>query len=133
MLFDTRENTEIYRLNAKIKALTSKGALIEVVEKNNSRTTKQNASIHLYCEMIAETLNDLGHTFEYTGIKGVKMELRYTMLLVKTTLWKPIQMALFEKESTTELTTKEVSEVAEHIERYFATIGLDLPFPHVEK
>lgn len=107
--------------------------MVEMTERKGSRTLRQNNAIHLYCEQIAELLNDLGWTFRFEGLKHTEMELKYTMILVKETIWRPIQIALFRKESTTELSTKEVSEVAEQIEHFFATRqGVDIPFPSLE-
>ena len=100
--------------------------------ETSKRTVNQNASIHLYLTQIADALNEKGRTFNFEGIKGVKMELQYTQILLKETLWRPVQMALFDKKSTTELTTKEVSEIAKPIEMFFAKQGLNIPFPSIE-
>ena len=132
MTYDLNDIGELALFNSKISLLKSKKAVVELTEKKKQRTLKQNNAIHLYCEMIAEALNDLGWTFRYSGIKGVEMELKYTPTIVKETIWRPIQMALFGKESTTELTTTEVSEISEQIEMFFAKQGIDLPFPSIE-
>ncbi len=132
MIYNLSDTIDLAKFNTKIAVLKSKGATVEMKEKKGSRTLKQNNAIHLYCEMIAETFNEMGWTFRFEGVKNVEMELTYSMILVKETMWKPIQMALFSKESTTELTRKEVSEVAEQIEHFFAQRGINLPFPSIE-
>ncbi len=132
MIYTLSNTTDLARFNTKIAMLKSKGATIEMKEKKGTRTLKQNNAIHLYCEMIAECFNEMGWTFKFEGVKGMEIELQYTMILVKETLWKPIQMALFNKKSTTELERREVTEVAEKIEQFFALQGIDLPFPSIE-
>lgn len=132
MLYNLADIADRAKFNAKCEILKQKGADVELTEKKASRTLRQNAAIHLYCELIAECLNEVGLTFSYTGIKGMKMELRYSKELIKETLWKPIQMALFGKESTTQLNREEVSEIAGQIEHFFASQGIDLPFPSIE-
>lgn len=133
MLFNLSHTEDLAKFNTKTSLLKSKGATVEMKEKKGSRTLRQNKAIHLYCEMIAEMLNEIGWTFRFEGLKNTEMELKYTMILVKETIWRPIQIALFGKESTTELSTKEVSEVSEQIEHFFAVKqGIDLPFPSIE-
>ena len=132
MIYNLSNPSELYKFNTSLNLLKSKGATVELTEKKNARTLKQNSSIHLYCEMVADILNELGRTFQYKGIKGVEMDMRYTGVIVKEMMWKPIQNALFDKKSTTELTTKEVSEVAFHIEAFFSNQGVDVPFPSLE-
>lgn len=129
MIYDLLEPTEQIRLTARLQILKKKGALVDLTEKTKKRTVTQNSAIHKYCEMIAEVLNDMGHTFEFKGLKKMQIEIPYSAILVKETIWKPIQMALFDKSSTTELTTSEVSKVAEPIEMMFAKMDIVLPFP----
>ncbi len=132
MIFDLTNIEDAVKFDNRVKILKQKKSTVEIKEKKKTRTLKQNSSIHLYCEMISDVLNELGHTFSFIGLKGVKMEIQYTPELIKSTLWKPIQMAMYNKESTTELTTTEVSEVAMQIECFFAGQGFDLPFPCIE-
>jgi len=129
MIYDLSNSHDAYKFEQKAKRVKQLKKVVELSEKQNSRTLSQNSAIHLYCEMIAEMFTDMGQMFTYRGVKGVDMEIKYTMELVKSTIWKPIQQALFGVESTTQLTTKQVSEVAEQIEMFFAKQGIDLPFP----
>ncbi len=126
------ETTDLARFNSQIAVLKNRGAVVEMKEKKGTRTLKQNNSIHLYCQMIADVFNELGWTFRFTGVKGINIEIEYTMILVKETIWRVIQMALFNKKSTKDLTRSEVTKVAEQIERSLALKGIDLPFPSIE-
>jgi hypothetical protein len=96
------------------------------------RTNEQNRSMHKFFEIVSAQLNDIGHTFNFDGIKGLKMQLPYTPEIVKNFIWRPIQSALFDKESTTRLTTKEVSQIAEIIIKFFADYGIIVEFPSKE-
>lgn len=71
------------------------------------RTIKQNKSLHKYLTMIAEQLADSGQDMR----KVVKLPIKPTMDNVKENMFKPVMTALYpDKESTTELTTKEMHE-----------------------
>lgn len=131
-IYDLSNIDELVLFNSKVNLFKAKKVVVELTEKKRTRTLSQNNSIHLYCEMISDALNELGWTFRFVGIKGVEMELKYTPTVVKETIWRPIQKALFNKESTKELTTIEVSDVAQQIEMFFANQGINLPFPSIE-
>jgi len=52
---------------------------------------------------------------------------------VKEFLWRPIQETQLRKSSTTELTTKEIDEVFNTINRYLGEkFGIHVPFPSIE-
>ena len=96
------------------------------------RTSTQNNSIHLLCEMYAEALNDSG--YEMKAVLAVKeVDVPWSKETIKEVLFKPIMLAMFDKKSTTELTTKEVSEVYETLNRHLASkFGVSVSFPSRE-
>ncbi len=133
MIYDLSNIEDKTRFKTKVATFISKGVNVELKEKRKIRTLQQNKAIHLYCEMIAEVLNDFGVTHKFRGIRGKELEVRFTKTLVKEVIWRPIQMSLFDKKSTTELTTKEVTEIAEPLEKFIAeNYAIDLPFPSEE-
>ena len=77
------------------------------------RTTKQNNSVHLFCKKLADELNGKGYYMQL--VLKPTYELRWDTKTVKEHLFKPIQKALLNKESTTELNTSEVTEVHEQL------------------
>lgn len=79
--------------------------------------------------MVSDELNNIGMTFNYSGLKGSNLELKYTQILVKETLWKPIQMTLFNKESTIDISTQEINQILDTIIKFFGENGLLLTFP----
>lgn len=101
-------------------------------EKIQVRTTNQNSSLHLFFQMIADQLNELGQEFCYTGISGKELSTPYTMNIIKEMFWKPIQLTLFDTESTTKLTTKQIDTIVDVFSKFFADKGVVIEFPSEE-
>lgn len=111
----------------------SKSALERLVEAlPHKRSSQQNKSLHVLFENMAYELNNAGYTFVFKGLKGNEIEIPYTMILVKETIWKPIQLALFGKESTTEATTNDINMIFEALGMWFANEGIVIEFPSAE-
>ena len=92
------------------------------------RTLLQNKSMHKYYSMLAEALNSAGWDMRKTLKPGI--EIPWTDISVKERLWKPIQDAMYDKQSTTQLETDEVSAVYEVLNRNTASkLGVSVPFP----
>ena len=90
------------------------------------RTSLQNRSLHKFCQMLADVLNDAGYDMKRTLKHDV--EIPWTMENVKNHLWRPIQTALTEKESTTDLDTVEPSQIHEVLSRHLASkLGVSVP------
>jgi hypothetical protein len=97
-----------------------------------ARTRQQNKALHLYYTFLANALNDAGLDMRKT-LKP-EIEIPWTPETVKEFLWRPIQRAQLQKESTTELTTKELDEVLETLSRHLGEkFGLSVPFPSIEE
>lgn len=92
------------------------------------RTPTQNNCIHEFCQNLADALNDAG--LDMRAVMKPEAEIPWTMTSAKEHLWRSIQKAMFQKESTTELTTKECSEVYETLNRHIAQkFGVSVPWP----
>jgi len=96
------------------------------------RTLQQNKALHVLFNLLAQTLNQAGLDMRRTLKEGV--EIPWSAQTVKNYLWRPIQEAQLQKESTTELTTKEVDDVLETLVRYLGEKhGVEVPpFPSIE-
>lgn len=103
--------------------------MVEVDYKpHGNRTNKQNASIHKYCSMLSTTLNDAG--LDQRKMLKPEVEIPWSMESVKDKLWRPIQMAMFDKKSSAKLDTLEVSRVYDVLNRHTASkLGVSVPFP----
>ena len=99
-----------------------------MTHKTNQRTLQQNRSLHLYFTMLADELNAAGYDMRRTLKPGV--DIPWTPDNVKEFLWKPLQHAYLDKESTTELTTKEIDKVYDVLNRHLGeTTGVTVVFP----
>lgn len=104
------------------------------LQENNvkGRSLSQNAAIHLYMTILAQELNEAG--LDMKKVLKPSVDISWNVKNVKEYIWKPIQMALKLKDSTTKLTTKEVNEVYECIDRHIGQkFGIHIPFPSYEQ
>jgi hypothetical protein len=96
------------------------------------RTLKQNNSIHKYCELLAKELNTLG--LDMRVVLKPEIKIMWTPEACKSELFKPVMKAMYGKESTTELTTSEVSKVYEQIAKLIREkFGCEIDFPSKEQ
>lgn len=97
----------------------------------DKRTLRQNASLHLWFSLVAQELNSAGLNVQQTLYGGI--ELDWTPELVKA-VWRQVQKTKLGKESTTELTTKEIDAVYEELNRWLAqNCNIHIPWPSSEK
>lgn len=95
------------------------------------RTLKQNSALHLYFTYLADELNDAGLDMRKT-LKP-EIDIPWSARTVKEHLWRPIMKAQLKKESTTELTTKEIDKVFQTITRHLSEkFGLSVEFPSID-
>jgi len=96
------------------------------------RTLTQNAAIHKYFSMLAESLNNAGLDVKKTLRHD--FDIPWSESLVKELIWKGVQKAMFDIDSTTKLDTAQVSQVYEVINRHIgSTHGVSVIFPSNEK
>lgn len=99
---------------------------IEIRRKARQRTLTQNRALHLFCGWLAEALNDAGYDMRATLRNDV--EVPWTQASVKEYLWRPIQEALTDKRSTTEITTVEPTEIHAVLARHLGErLGVTCP------
>ena len=132
--------------NDKWYLLVESGDEVELVEPNkersyhvnekteNTRSALQNASLHKLFSMWSKSLNDGGFSIQRVVALFKKAEIMWTMLSVKDIIWRNMQVALTGKESTTKLTTEEVTKVYKVTDNYLSTkVGIDsIPFPSID-
>lgn len=97
-----------------------------------NRTLPQNRSLHLYCTMLADALNDSGQDMRKT-LKP-EIDIPWTMENIKNLMFKPIIKAMFDVDSTKDLDSKQISEAYEVLNRHTAEkLGISVIWPHQEK
>lgn len=96
------------------------------------RTPKQNSAMHLYFTQVSEALNEAGYGVKRFFDEVKKVEIDWSAGQVKENIWRPLQQAMTEKYSTTELEKIEVDAVYEQVNKVLSEIGIHVPFPSEE-
>lgn len=100
-------------------------------KRDPKRTAQQNKALHVMFRLLADELNEAGLDMRKTLKPEINIE--WTDTSVKNYLWRPVQQARVGKKSTTELTTVEIDEVFNTINRHLADrFGLHVPFPSIQ-
>ncbi len=103
----------------------------EIVEEpKKQRTDPQNRALHKWLQLVAAELDREGHTLQDV-VKAIQhAEIRPNTENLKEVMWKPYQLAAFNKESTTQLETNEVDKVYEGLNKFLGEhFHLHIPFP----
>lgn len=96
-----------------------------------TRTETQNKALHLFFTQLAEELNNAGYDMKKT-LKP-EIDIPWSAHTVKEYLWRPIMTAQLGKTSTTELTTKEIDQVFDVINRHLGEkFGIHVDFPSID-
>jgi len=95
------------------------------------RTESQNKALHLYFTQLAKMLNDAG--LDMRKVLKPSISIPWTPQTIKENLWKPIMKIQTGKSSTTEMTTKDINEVYDTINRHLGEqFGITVEFPSIE-
>ena len=96
-----------------------------------NRTSAQNRSLHLLFEKLADQLNDAGYDVMRTLRHDVAIP--WTSTLIKELIWRQIQKAMYDKQSTADLTSGEMQLVYDTLNRHLGErFGLHCPWPSLE-
>lgn len=103
------------------------------VSVKRKRTHAQNASLHLWCKLMADALNAAGiDILSFPWKEGI--ELPWTKEEVKDRLWRPVQKAMTGEEHTSKATTLDYQAVYEVLNRKIASeTGIHVPWPCLEE
>lgn len=95
--------------------------------KGETRTGKQNASLHVYLRSVSDALNESGYSVEKFFKPGYQVPFNETT--VKSEIWHKMQVALTGKESSADLTPAEMTEVFDRLNAVLADKGIHVPWP----
>jgi predicted RecB family nuclease len=129
MIYQSINKHEANNARMRIDFLIKQGKSFELKEKKLTRSGKQNSALHLFFTMVADQLNDSGAEFQDAGLSTGQISTIYTCNIVKELIWRPLQTALFDVKSTTELTTCQIDRILDIIIKFFGERGLELDFP----
>ena len=131
MKYNLDVENEILNAKHKLAWFIASGKEIEMKEVGKTRTTRQNSAIHVYFELLARALSEAGLDMRKTLKPGV--EIPWSGNTVKDYLFRPIMKAQTGKDSTTELTTKEIDAVYDTLNRHLGEkFGVTVGFPSNE-
>ena len=101
----------------------------EKIEKK--RSIKQNAALHLWFQQLADTLNQDG--FDMRAVIKPEIDIMWTDYCVKEYLWRPVQIALCGKKSTTRLNTEMINKIYDVINKAIGErVDIHVPFPCID-
>jgi hypothetical protein len=106
------------------------------MEKNRKRmdkqrTLKQNKSLWLLFEMLAEELNVAG--YDMKAVLKPEVDISWNKDMIHDYLWIPIQRIMTNKNSTSELTSTEIDKIFETLNRHLGQkLGISCDFPSIE-
>ena len=100
-----------------------------------TRSGRQAAALEVWCRNVAELFNSQGITREvHSTIYGSGfLECEWRQATVKDEVWRPMQVALTQRKSTTEATTLEMAEIYEGLVLAFGNKGVQLPAWPIKK
>ena len=99
---------------------------------DKQRSTPQNSSLHVYCQLLADMLNDSGQWL-VIEINQKRSQVPWSMQSVKDYMWRPIQKAVTQKDSSARLSTKECMSVYETLNLHTAErLGISVDWPSKE-
>lgn len=100
-------------------------------KKYPKRTLTQNAALHVYFKLVADSLNSAG--LDMKKVLKPEVDIPWTPVTIKEYIWRPVQKAQLKKNSTTELTTKEIDEIFDTINRHLGEkFGVHEDWPSIE-
>lgn len=100
--------------------------------KDKKRTNQQNKALWKYFELLADTFNSMG--LDMRRVLRPSIDIPWSKESICEFLWKPIMDFQLRKESTTELTSKEVDEIYDTLNRHIGEkFGVHVPFPSEEE
>ncbi len=107
-----------------------KSVVINIDRETGVRTPKQNDSLHLYFDHLAQALNEAG--LDMKKVLKPSVDIEWTKDNIKKYIWKPLQLAITGKKSTKELDkVNEIKTIYMTIHRHMVDkFKIDVDFPH---
>jgi hypothetical protein len=112
------------------KKLSELTGIIELKKIEKTRSDRQNRALHLFFTKICEQLNNVGETMYIpVPFSDKRIEAMHTPELYKEFVWKVIQLDMFNKKSTTQLTTQEINQILDVLALNYSRLGIQVHFP----
>lgn len=96
------------------------------------RTNQQSKALHKYFDELAVELNNRG--LDMRQVLKPEVEIPWDGKMVKEHLWRPIQKAMTQKQSTTEMTTADPRKIHEVLDRHLLQkFDISMSFPSADQ
>jgi len=93
---------------------------------DQAMTQKQRGSLHIWCDMMADTLNSAG--LDMKLVLAHQADIPWSMISFKEHIWKKTLKAMSDKDSTEDQSTVDPSDVYMVLARYFGEkMGVTVP------
>jgi hypothetical protein len=120
----------------KAEAYIASCGLLSAVENvkvlGSIRTHRQNKALHLYFELLANSLNEAGA--DMRKVIRQEVDIPWSKDTVKEYLWRPLMEAQLLKKSTKEMDTTDIDVVYDTLNRVIGErTGVHVPFPSIEE
>jgi len=107
------------------------GYLVTTMKTGKTRTNVQNASLHLYCEMVAGELNH--QALDMHKVLSPAIAIPWNQTLVKELIWKSVQVSMIDEESTTKANRGDYGKIHKVIYCHLLNeFNVDVPWPSKE-
>lgn len=126
MIYNLKEHSE---KKLAINYINNSEKVIEIIEKRKIRSLLQNRALHLFFTLIADALTNEGHQHKYKRFDGKVVEIKYTKDIIKEYYWRPLQIEMFNKKSTTQLEKHELNNIIEEFLNQNAESEIFINFP----
>jgi len=120
----------------QVSALYDKHRYLTIkVSAGKQRTKPQNKSLHLYFKWLEIAFKEAGITMtDLIELPFVELDLSVDETFIKKKIWKPIQKALIDEESTAQAKRGDYTEVHDTVNRWTSDrFGISVPWPSKEK
>lgn len=94
------------------------------------RTPRQRKALEVFCDHLAEALNDAGYDLRRFFDERPKIDIPWTQELVKKYIWKKLQVVVIGKESTADADPSEYAKVYDVLNRFMIDWkNIHVPWP----
>ena len=101
---------------------------LDIKVKGKARSGQQNRALHKYFSMLADKLNAAGLDMRKTLREDVDMP--WSPDLIKDFMWRPLQKAMFDVDSTAKMKRADYTKVYEVLNKHTASkLGVSVAWP----
>ena len=122
---------DLNRFKNDLNRFENKFVQIRIEKIKKTRTSQQNRALHLWFVQVAEELNNAG--WDMRKLISKEIDISWSPISVKEYLWRKVQIIYCGKKSTAQLTTEEINEIYDIINRTIGErTGIFVPFPSID-